>query len=82
MSELSKVRPYSITFSVTNLKSTADWYTQKLGFQQVREKSYPEFNTSLIFLEQNGYRVELIQDGNAKQDTKVRPTFAETKRIA
>ena len=66
MSELSKVRPYSITFSVVHLESTAGWYIQKLGFQKVQEKSYPEFKTSLIFLEQNGYQVELIKDNSAK----------------
>jgi catechol 2,3-dioxygenase-like lactoylglutathione lyase family enzyme len=65
MNELKKVNPYSITFSVSNLNETADWYAKKLGFQKVAEKDYPEFKTSLVFLELNGYRVELIKDGNA-----------------
>jgi len=74
MNELDKVRPYSITFSVADLELTADWYIQKLGFRRVQEKNYPQFKTSLVFLELNGYRVELIKDGNAKDKIKTRPT--------
>jgi len=43
-----------------------------LGFQKVAEKDYPEFKTSLVFLELNGYRVKLIKDGNAKSGQVVR----------
>ena len=72
MKELKNVRPYSITFSVQNLVSTADWYEQNLGFIKVQEKDYPEYKTSLIFLELNGYRIELIKDGNAKDGKIIR----------
>ena len=74
MSELSQIRPYSITFSVANIKPTTDWYVQKLGFRKIQEKSYPNFKTSIVFLEQNGFRIELIYDENAQQDVVVRPT--------
>ncbi|MBC6409817.1 MAG: hypothetical protein GDA42_05070 [Ekhidna sp.] len=43
-----------------------------MGFQKVAEKDYPEFKTSLVFLELNGYRVKLIKDGNAKSGQVVR----------
>jgi methylmalonyl-CoA/ethylmalonyl-CoA epimerase len=44
----------------------ASWYKDKLGFKEAQRKNYPKFKTSLVFLELNGYRVELIKDGNAK----------------
>jgi catechol 2,3-dioxygenase-like lactoylglutathione lyase family enzyme len=65
-SALSQVRPHAITMSVPNIEAGIEWYTEKLGFKVVKRKSYPEFNTSLVFMELNGYNVELIQDGNAK----------------
>lgn len=62
---LSKITPYSITFSVRNIEEMTNWYTDILDFKKVKEKKYPEFNTYLIFLELNGYRVELIKDYDA-----------------
>jgi methylmalonyl-CoA/ethylmalonyl-CoA epimerase len=70
---LKKVKPYSITFSVTNIDLLTNWYVEKLGFKVVQKKSYPQFKTSLAFLELNGYRVELIKDDNAKDTVKLRP---------
>ncbi|MGH2412704.1 MAG: VOC family protein [Microcystaceae cyanobacterium] len=64
-SALAAVKPYSITLSVADLNQTAIWYQDKLGFIEVKRKDYPEFSTALVFLEKNGYRVELIYDGNS-----------------
>jgi catechol 2,3-dioxygenase-like lactoylglutathione lyase family enzyme len=65
-SALSQVQPYAVTMSVPDIEAGIKWYTEKLGFKVVKRKSYPEFKTSLVFMELNGYRIELIQDGNAK----------------
>ncbi|HLM61133.1 MAG TPA: VOC family protein, partial [Pyrinomonadaceae bacterium] len=68
--KLESFKPYSITLSVADIEKTAKWYVEKLGFKIVQRKSYPEFNTSLIFTEKNGFRIELIKDGNATSGTK------------
>jgi methylmalonyl-CoA/ethylmalonyl-CoA epimerase len=65
-SALATVKSYSVTLSVADLNQTATWYKDKLGFTEVKRKDYPEFSTALVFLEKNGYRVELIYDSNAK----------------
>jgi catechol 2,3-dioxygenase-like lactoylglutathione lyase family enzyme len=65
-SALSAVQAYAVTMSVPDIEAGIKWYTEKLGFKVVRRKSYPEFKTSLVFMELNGFHVELIQDGNAK----------------
>ena len=67
MTALDKIIPYSITFSVSDLQGMTEWYTKVLGFKVVDKKDYPEFKTSLVFLQLNGYRVELIKDGNAER---------------
>lgn len=61
-----KLKPYSVTLSVSNIEKMASWYGDILGFRRVSAKSYPEFKTSLVFLENDGFRVELIADGNAR----------------
>jgi methylmalonyl-CoA/ethylmalonyl-CoA epimerase len=62
---LSSLRPYAVTLSIADLEALANWYVTKLGFAVVQRKSYPEFNTAVVFLEKNGFRVELIKDGKA-----------------
>lgn len=62
---MDRIVPHSVTISVADVEASAQWYREKLGLEEVQRKTYPEFNTSLVFLEHNGYRVELIQDGNA-----------------
>jgi catechol 2,3-dioxygenase-like lactoylglutathione lyase family enzyme len=68
--KLESFKPYSFTLSVADIEKSANWYVEKLGFKIVQRKSYPEFNTSLIFTEKNGFRIELIKDGNAASGTK------------
>ncbi|MCC5647526.1 VOC family protein [Nostoc sp. CHAB 5824] len=63
--KLSSFKPYSVTLSVADIEASANWYVEKLGFKIIQDKSYPEFNTALIFTEKNGFRVELIKDGRA-----------------
>ncbi|HAJ59327.1 MAG TPA: hypothetical protein DCP31_08705 [Cyanobacteria bacterium UBA8543] len=63
---LSTVQPYAVTISVPNLDEAANWYSERLGFREVQRKDYPELQTSLAFLELNGYRIELIENDNAQ----------------
>ncbi len=69
-SPLESVVPHSVTLSVRDIDVSSRWYAEKLGFREVQRKEYQEFNTSLVFLELNGYRVELIRDGNAKSGSR------------
>ncbi len=64
-SMLSSFTPYAVTLSVADVDTLTAWYVDKLGFTVAQRKQYPEFNTSLVFLEKNSFRVELIKDGNA-----------------
>ncbi len=67
---LETIRPHAITMSVPDLDPAVRWYSEKLGFQEVQRKRYPEFKTALAFLELNGYRVELIEDGNSQSSIR------------
>ncbi len=63
---LLDIRPYAITMSVPDIDTTVRWYDEILGFKVDKTKSYPEFGTRLAFLVRNGFRIELIEDANAK----------------
>jgi methylmalonyl-CoA/ethylmalonyl-CoA epimerase len=47
---------------VSNLESTAKWYKEQLGFEEVLRREFSEYGTRIIFLEVNGVRIELIED--------------------
>ncbi|MGL4489910.1 MAG: VOC family protein [Rhizobiaceae bacterium] len=63
---LLDIRPYAITMSVPDIEATVAWYDEILGFKVDKRKSYPEFKTKLAFLVRDSFRVELIEDENAK----------------
>jgi methylmalonyl-CoA/ethylmalonyl-CoA epimerase len=65
-SQALDIKPYAITMSVPNIETTIAWYERVLGFKLDQTKSYPEFKTRLAFLVREGFRVELIEDANAK----------------
>jgi catechol 2,3-dioxygenase-like lactoylglutathione lyase family enzyme len=73
-SELQNIKPYSITYSVMDMKRMTDWYSEKIGFEIVQTKDDPTYNTSHTILELNGFRVELIKDGTATKGNENRNT--------
>ena len=64
-SPFSTLTPRAVTLSVQNLEVMTQWYNEKLDFQIVKEKDYPAFGTSLVFLALNHYQVELIKDAQS-----------------
>lgn len=61
-SVFNALKPYAVTLSVSDFDGLIRWYCDKLDFRLVKEKHYPEFGTSLVLLELNGFHVELIKD--------------------
>jgi catechol 2,3-dioxygenase-like lactoylglutathione lyase family enzyme len=56
------MKPYSVTLSVGDIDRMSRWYQNTLEFRPISAKDYPEFKTRLIFLERDGFRIELIED--------------------
>ncbi len=63
---LLDITPYAVTMSVPNIEVAAQWYDEILGFKVESTKSYPEYKTRLAFLRRENFRIELIEDANAK----------------
>lgn len=61
---LTTVKNLGISIAVSNLETTAQWYKEQLGFDEVLRREFPEFGTRIVFLETNGVRIELIEDKN------------------
>jgi len=60
------LKPYAVTLSVGDVERMTRWYQNTLGFRPVSAKDYPEFKTRLVFLERDGFRIELIEDARSK----------------
>jgi methylmalonyl-CoA/ethylmalonyl-CoA epimerase len=59
---LATVKSLGISLAVSNLESTAKWYKEQLGFEEVLRREFSEYGTRIVFLEVNGVRIELIED--------------------
>jgi lactoylglutathione lyase len=70
--DVMELRPYSVTLSVADTETMSRWYAEVLGFEVVDRKDYPEFDTSLVFVEREGFRLEFIRDGKS-EPVEMRP---------
>lgn len=59
---LINVQNLSASMAVADIDATANWYHEHLGFEIVKRHDFPEYGTRIVFLEVNGFRMELIQD--------------------
>lgn len=62
---LGSMRLFYVTLSTPDLDRAIAWYKEKLGFQLYARKELPDYGTRLAILEQDSFRLELIQqDGS------------------
>jgi catechol 2,3-dioxygenase-like lactoylglutathione lyase family enzyme len=59
--------------SVKNLEESYAWYRDQLGFREVRRRSFPEYGTTILFMEANGVRIELIEDAKWQPVNRLNP---------
>lgn len=57
---LASARPHHVAIAVPNFDESVRWYTQKLGFRPLNARDYPSLGARGIFLERNGFMVELF----------------------
>ena len=83
---LIRVRNLSLSLAVGNLDATAKWYHDNLGFEIVQRKDFAEYATRIVFMEVNGFRLELIEDKRWKPlerpDPPAHTTFQGVSQIA
>ncbi|PWK61484.1 VOC family protein [Roseicyclus mahoneyensis] len=54
-----------VTISTPDIDRMIAWYGEKLGYSLYTRKDFPEFNTRIAVMEQAGFRLEILQQGNA-----------------
>ena len=65
-------RPYWIGLSVPDAEASAIWYQEKLHFTIKKRLDLPEHQLRIVFLELNGYTIELVESGTATAFDTVR----------
>ncbi|MBD2054503.1 VOC family protein [Oculatella sp. FACHB-28] len=62
---LASLRPHHVALSVPNLEETIQWYQDKLGFTTTLRRELPQLSTHQVFLELNGFRIEMFERENS-----------------
>ncbi|WP_095407249.1 VOC family protein [Mongoliimonas terrestris] len=62
---MTPIQLFYVTISTPDIDRMIAWYTDVLGYQLFTRKDFPEFNTRIAVMEQAGFRLELLQQGNA-----------------
>jgi catechol 2,3-dioxygenase-like lactoylglutathione lyase family enzyme len=66
---LASVRPHHVALSVPDLDASLAWYRDRLGFRPLTERRYPPIRARGIFLERNGFLIELFaREGSTRRD--------------
>lgn len=60
-----EVRPYLLAIIVQHADTSADWYSQRFGFEQVDAVDIEETKLHIRVLEKEGFRLELIQNATS-----------------
>ncbi len=50
-----------IAISVRDIDSTTAWYGKYLGFTQIDKKDFPDYKMSIVILQKESVRLELVQ---------------------
>lgn len=66
-------RLYYVTISVPDAPAAAKWYEDILGYHLVRSKDFPEFSTRIRVVERDGFRMELLEQGDSIDQPVARP---------
>lgn len=55
------VRAFLVALSVEDLDRAMGFYRDQLGFQLIERTDFPAYGSSLVFLERDGFRLELVR---------------------
>lgn len=69
------LQPFLLALSVPNAEVTAAWYRENLGFQEFKRNEYPAHGLKIIFLEANGFRLELVEKAGSYPIAKYEPKY-------
>lgn len=61
--------------SVYNMEESIEWYRKNLGFEVVKDDGYvPPLGAKIVFIEKDGYQIELFEYDNPKKMPEERLT--------
>ena len=74
---VASAHPYLVSASVANLDTAVRWYTEVLGFREVRRLNLPEHALRISFVELSGFRLELIESKGSVSLSSIQSKFPE-----
>jgi methylmalonyl-CoA/ethylmalonyl-CoA epimerase len=76
----SDARPFWIGLSVPDAEASASWYQKELHFTVKKRLVLPEHRLRIVFLELNGYTIELVESKTATSFETVQKRIPKVKQ--
>lgn len=64
---MNRLRPLHVGISVSDVKRSATWYADVLGFHVVSQRYQEQLQAVLLFMERDGFQLELFQYNRPKR---------------
>lgn len=73
---LASAQPCLVALSVLDLDASARWYENVAGFRKLRTIDLPKQSLRIVFLERNGFQIEMIEFKRTVSYEAIRSKFA------
>jgi len=73
--------PYRTALSVSNVNEISSWYQTVLGFQFARRVDFDEYGVHVIFLESDGFGLELIEKRGSASKKERMPDLGDVSLL-
>lgn len=75
------VAPFMTALVVADANASAAWYRDMLDFREVRRFDLPEHGLLIVFLERDGFRLELVQNAKSFSVNRYVPDYARSSAL-
>lgn len=79
-SSSNSVRRMSACLSVSDIKRSAEWYQNVLGFRPFLEKNFARFGAQVAYLQRGDFQIELVENKNFSPDRPPDPPLNTEKQ--
>lgn len=72
---LQSARFFHVSLTAKDKEALVSWYKEKLGFAELFRNELPEIGASVVFLQLNDYKIEIVHQESSRLVPRKKPPF-------